>query len=374
MGGGMFRSKEIVEHLLGGAGVQIAGTNPWDIKIHNEKFYDRALSRKNLGLGEAYMEGWWDCERLDEFFYKILCADLGDKVRGSWKLVLPAVRAFLFNLQSLSRSSMVADVHYNLDNNLFMSFLDLYNQYSCAYFKETEDLKQAQIKKMDMIIAKLRLTPSDHVLDIGFGWGGLAHYIAEKVGCRVTGVNISDEQIKYARERVKGLPVNILKSDFREINGRFDKIVSVGMFEHVGYKNYRTFMKVVYNSLKDDGIFLLHTIGTNCSQIKTDAWINKYIFPNGVLPSVAQIARSVEGLLMIEDLHNLGPHYDKTLMAWNANFQESWPVLSKRYKNEFKRMWEYYLLSCAGAFRARYNQLWQIVFTKPGCPQPECRI
>ncbi|MCX5871886.1 MAG: cyclopropane fatty acyl phospholipid synthase [Deltaproteobacteria bacterium] len=370
----MSRSKEIVEHLLGGAGVQIAGTNPWDIQIHNEKFYDRALSRKSLGLGEAYMEGWWDCERLDEFFYKILCADLGDRVRGSWKLVLPVVRAFLFNLQSISRSSMVADLHYNLDNNLFMSFLDLYNQYSCAYFKETEDLKQAQIKKMDMIIAKLRLTPSDHVLDIGFGWGGLAHYMAEKVGCRVTGVNISDEQIKYARERVKGLPVNILKCDFRGINGRFDKIVSVGMFEHVGYKNYRKFMKVVYNSLKDDGIFLLHTIGTNCSQIKTDAWINKYIFPNGVLPSVAQIARSVEGLLMIEDLHNLGPHYDKTLMAWNANFQESWPVLSKRYKNEFKRMWEYYLLSCAGAFRARYNQLWQIVFTKPGCPQPECRI
>lgn len=370
----MSRSKEIVEQLLASAGVQVAGTNPWDIQIHNEKFYDRSLSQKTLGLGEAYMEGWWDCERLDEFFYRILCADLGGKARGSWKLVLSGVRAFLFNLQSVSRSSIVANVHYNLDIRLFMSFLDPYNQYSCAYFKDTDDLKQAQIKKMDMIVAKLNLTSTDHVLDIGFGWGGLAQYMAEKVGCRVTGVNISDEQIKYARERVKGLPVNFLKCDFRKINGKFDKIVSVGMFEHVGYKNYRTFMKVVYESLKDEGIFLLHTIGTNCSQIKTDAWINKYIFPNAVLPSPSQIARSVEGLLMIEDLHNLSPHYDKTLMAWNANFQESWPELSKRYKNEFKRMWEYYLLSCAGAFRARCNQLWQIVFTKPGCPQPQCRI
>jgi cyclopropane-fatty-acyl-phospholipid synthase len=370
----MSKSKEIVTELMANAGVQINGINPYDIQIHNENLYDRALSLKSLGLGEAYMDGWWDCERLDEFVSRILQAGIAEKTLGSWKLAIPFLRAFLFNLQSVSRARMIADRHYNLDNDLFLSFLDPYNQYSCAYFKETDDLTQAQINKMDLIIAKLKLTPADHVLDIGFGWGGLARYITEKTGCKVTGVNISEQQIKYAKQTLSGLPVKIINSDFREISGEFTKIVSVGMFEHVGYKNYRTFMSIVHRCLKDGGIFLLHTIGGNSSQIKTDSWINKYIFPNGMLPSIAQIAKSAEGLFVIEDLHNLGPHYDKTLMAWNSNFQDAWPELSKRYDNRFRRMWEYYLLSCAGAFRARYNQLWQLVLTKPGCSQPECRI
>lgn len=374
MGGRMSGSKEIVTELLTDAGIQVNGNNPCDIQVHNDKFYDRALSLKNLGMGEAYMDGWWECERLDQFVDRLLSAELPERVRGSWKLLLPVLKALVFNLQSLGRSRIIADRHYNLDNELFFSFLDPYNQYSCAYFSGTEDLKQAQLNKMDLIIAKLRLRPSDNVLDIGFGWGGLARYVAEKVGCHVTGVNIADEQIKYARECLNHLPINIVNCDFRDITGKFDKIVSVGMFEHVGYKNYRTFMQVVDKSLKNDGIFLLHTIGSNSSQINTDNWINKYIFPNGMLPSIAQIARSAEGMFMIEDLHNLGPHYDKTLMAWNSNFQNSWSELSKRYDKRFKRMWEYYLLSCAEAFRSRYNQLWQIVFTKPGCLQPECRI
>lgn len=370
----MSRSKEIVSELFSDAGIQINGNNPHDIQIHNEKLYDRVISLKNLGFGEAYMEGWWDCQRLDELVARLLSSRVVDKVRGSWKLAVPLLKATLFNLQSVGRSHIIADQHYNLDNNLFFSFLDPYNQYSCAYFNGTEDLAQAQLKKMDLIISKLRLTPSDQVLDIGFGWGGLAQYMAEKTGCHVTGVNIADEQIRYARKRVQNLPVDIVSCDFREIKGKFDKIVSVGMYEHVGHKNYKTFMRVVDKSLKKDGIFLLHTIGSNCTQLNSDLWINKYIFPNGMLPSLAQIARVSEGLFVIEDLHNLGPHYDKTLMAWNSNFQNSWDELSKRYDEKFKRMWEYYLLSCAGAFRARYNQLWQIVFTKTGCPQPECRV
>ena len=335
----MSRSKEIVTELLTDAGIQVNGNNPCDIKVHNDKFYDRALSLKNLGMGEAYMEGWWDCERLDQFVGRLLSAGLVEKVRGSWKLFLPVLKALVFNLQSLGRSRIIAERHYNLDNDLFFSFLDPYNQYSCAYFKKTEDLKQAQLNKMDLIIGKLQLGPSDHVLDIGFGWGGLAQYMAEKVGCHVTGANVANEQINYARESLKHLPIDIVNCDFREIKGKFDKIVSVGMFEHVGYKNYRTFMQVVDRSLKNDGVFLLHTIGSNSSQINTDNWINKYIFPNGMLPNIAQIAQSAEGMFMIEDLHNLGPHYDKTLMAWNSNFQNSWSELSKRYDNRFKRMW-----------------------------------
>jgi len=208
------------------------------------------------------------------------------------------------------------------------------------------------------------------VLDIGCGWGGLAKYMAERSGCSVTGVNISREQLGYAREFCKGLPVTFLDCDYRVVKGSFDKIVSVGMFEHVGCKNYRTFMQVVRRCLKPDGIFLLHTIGSNVSQTGCDPWINRYIFPNGMLPSIAQIARATEGLLAIEDWHNLGPHYDKTLMAWNANFQKAWPNLQSRYDERFRRMWTYYLLSCAGAFRARNIQVWQVVMTPVGTSQP----
>ena len=211
------------------------------------------------------------------------------------------------------------------------------------------------------------------MLDIGCGWGGFAKYAAENYSCHVTAVNISGEQLRYASEFCKGLPVHFENCDYRAVAGRFDKIVSVGMFEHVGQKNYRTFMDVVHRCLKDGGIFLLHTIGSNTSRTGCDPWITKYIFPNGMLPSIVQITKAVEGLFVIEDWHNLGPHYDKTLMAWNDNFQQVWPKLQEKYDTRFKRMWEYYLLSCAGAFRARSNQVWQIVMTKAGtgASQPE---
>jgi len=181
-------------------------------------------------------------------------------------------------------------------------------------------------------------------------------------------VNISREQLCFARNACKDLPVRFLDCDYRAICGTFDKIVSVGMFEHVGRKNYRTFMKIVHRCLNDTGIFLLHTIGSNRSQVNLDPWFNRYIFPNGMLPSTAQIAKAFEGLFVIEDWHNLGLHYDKTLMAWNDNFRKAWPRLQEKYDTRFKRMWEYYLLSCAGAFRARRIQVWQILMTK----KPEC--
>ena len=226
-----------------------------------------------------------------------------------------------------------------------------------------------------MICRKLNLNASDRVLDIGCGWGGLAKYAAERFGCRVTGVNISREQLRSAREFCQDLPVRFEDRDYRTIEGCFDKIVSVGMFEHVGRKNYRAFMRTVHRCLRDDGAFLLHTIGGNTSRTGCDPWVTRYIFPNGMLPSTAQIARAAERLFVIEDWHNLGPHYDRTLMAWNANFQEAWPRLQAQYDARFKRMWEYYLLSCAGAFRARNIQIWQIAMTKygAGTRQPVCR-
>jgi len=348
---------------------------PSDIRVNDSRWFGRVLREKSLGLGESYMDGWWDCAQLDEMFYRLLRCGLDSKVRGNLRYLLSFLPGLLFNLQSRMRSRMVAKRHYNLGNDLFLSFLDDYQQYSCGYFKQTDDLDQAQQDKLALIARKLQLSGSDHVLDIGCGWGGLARYVATHHGCRVTAINISKHQLRYARDRCKGLSVDFHECDYRSIGGRFDKIVSVGMFEHVGHKNYPTYMKVVHRSLKDEGIFLLHTIGSNISSKSCDPWVTKYIFPNGMLPGPAQISKAAEGLFVIEDWHNLGPHYDKTLMAWNRNFQRAWPSLRGHYDDRFKRMWEYYLLSSAGAFRARDLQVWQIVMTRQGSgrAQPACR-
>jgi cyclopropane-fatty-acyl-phospholipid synthase len=369
----MLNHRNVIEEILAPAGITVNGSNPWDIQVRDDRTFLEILKSKSMGLGEAYMAGWWDCQRLDEFVCRVLKAGGDAKIKAGYKFLINSLSAVIFHLQSKRRSNMVVEQHYDLDNDLFMSFLDPYNQYSCAYFEGTQDLNDAQIKKMDLICKKIDLLPSDHVLDIGCGWGGLAGYMAKHYGCEVTAVNISGEQIRHARDFCKDLPVNILSCDYRDIRGTFDKIVSVGMFEHVGRKNYQTFMKTAHRCLKDNGIFLLHTIGGNDSVIQTDPWINKYIFPNGMLPSIAQISKSIEGLFVIEDLHNLGPHYEKTLLAWHENFQKSWDRLKHKYSDNFKRMWEYYLLSCAGSFRARSIQLWQIVLTRPGAIQPQCR-
>jgi cyclopropane-fatty-acyl-phospholipid synthase len=371
----MSQHRQLLEDLLAVADVTVDGPRPWDIQVRDDRLFARVLRERNLGLGEAYMDGWWDCPRLDQFFYRVLSCGLEEKVRGGWWHLLRFLPGILFNLQSRGRSRMIAEHHYDLDNELFLSFLDPYNQYSCAYFKDGDDLDQAQRNKLELICRKIELTQTDHVMDIGCGWGGFAKYAAEHHGCKVTAVNISKEQLRYACDFCEGWPVQFLDCDYREISGVYDKIVSIGMFEHVGSKNYREFMKIVHASLADEGIFLLHTIGANESSSICDPWITKYIFPNGMLPSIAQISRAAEGLFVIEDWHNLGSNYDKTLMAWHQRFQKAWPELKKNYDERFRRMWEYYLLSCAGAFRARAIQVWQIVLTHfgTGRPQPCCR-
>jgi cyclopropane-fatty-acyl-phospholipid synthase len=370
----MNTQSKMIEQLLSETGVQVNGPNPWDIRVRNELFYSRLLKDGSVGLGESYMENWWDCSRIDGFIHRLLREKLEGKIKGNLRSLLSYLSARLFNLQSPARAGIIARRHYDLGNNLFFSFLDPYKQYSCAYFQGTDDLLEAQQKKLELICRKINLQPQDHVLDIGCGWGGFARYAAETHGCTVTAVNISEEQIKYAREFCKNLPVNILHEDYRQIRGSFDKIISVGMFEHVGWKNYRTFMVVANRCLKEEGIFLLHTIGGNISRVNCDPWINRYIFPNGMLPSIAQIAKAVESLFVIEDIHNLSSHYEKTLLAWHDRFQKAWPGLEAKFDPTFKRMWEYYLLSCAGAFRARHIQVWQIVMTKGGIEQPACRV
>ncbi len=359
------RFRHTVEKLLAEADVQVNGSRPWDIQVHEEKFYTRVLAEGSLGLGESYMDGWWDCERLDEFFCKILRAGLDQKVKPL-KMIFDSLVARIYNFQTPARSFKVGETHYDIGNDLYSRMLDRLMIYSCAYWKDATALDEAQEAKLNLIARKLNLKPEMKVLDIGCGWGGTAKFLAENYGVRVVGVTVSKNQASFAREFCRSLPVEVRLEDYRELNEKFDRVISVGMFEHVGYKNYRTFMKVVRRCLKDDGLFLLHTIGSNISVVKTDPWIEKYIFPNSMLPSAKQICEASEGVFVMEDWHNFSVHYDKTLMAWYRNFENAWDDLKERYGERFYRMWKYYLLSCAGAFRARVNQLWQIVFSPRG--------
>ncbi len=360
------RAQDAVTALAALAGVQINGPGPADIHVHDPRFYGRVLREGSLGLGEAYMDGWWDCERLDEFFYAVLRAGLEEQLKQNIGLVLQVLAARLFNMQSRSRAFQIGEKHYDTGNDLFSRMLDMRMNYSCGYWREADTLDSAQEDKLDLICRKLRLVPGMSVLDIGCGWGGFAGYAAERYGAHVTGITVSQEQVELAQARYRDLPVEIRFQDYRDLHERYDRIVSVGMIEHVGCKNYRTYMEVAARCLSDDGLFLLHTIGGNRSVNSTEPWTNKYIFPNGMLPSIKQLGESIEGLFVMEDWHNFSADYDRTLMAWHSNFIRNWPELEGRYDERFYRMWTYYLLSCAGSFRARHNQLWQIVLAKKG--------
>lgn len=334
--------------------------------MRDERLFDAVLSRGTLGLGEAYMDGWWDAPAVDQFFYKVVSAGLEKDVQRNWNTLFLLLRARFANRQSRKRATRVAREHYDLSAELYMSFLDPYNQYTCGYFNNTDSLNVAQEQKLDLICKKLQLKSGDRVLDIGCGWGGFAKYAAEHYDVSVTGITLSKEQLAYAKEFTKGLNVELHLQDYRDLNGTFDKVLVCGMIEHVGYKNYREMMQIVNGSLADDGLFLLHTIGYKYSVHATDPFIDKYIFPGGMPPSVTQIGKAIEKLFVMEDLHNFGSDYDKTLMEWFKNFDSAWPKLKANYDERFYRMWKYYLLSCAGAFRARDIQLWQIVLSKKG--------
>ena len=362
-------NKEVIRSLLSEAQVTINGSSDSDIQVMNPEFYNRVLREGVLGLGESYMDGWWEVEKLDEFLYHLINASLPDKVK-TWVIVPLILKAKIFNTGKESKAFEVGEKHYDIGNSLFQKMLDKRMVYSCGYWKQAKNLDEAQEAKLDLICRKLSLKPGMKVLDVGCGWGSFCKYAAEKYDVKVVGITISKEQAELAKLSCKGLNVEIKLQDYRSLNegDLFDRVVSVGMFEHVGYKNYRTFMDIIHGLLKDDGLFLLHTIGGNKSLYTTDPWTNKYIFPNSMLPSIAQIGASIEKRFVMEDWHNFGQDYDKTLMAWFANFDNSWEELKSDYDDRFYRMWKYYLLSCAGSFRARRNQLWQIVLSKNGIP------
>jgi cyclopropane-fatty-acyl-phospholipid synthase len=353
-----------LEALLAHADVKLNGDRPWDPQINDERFFDIAFAG-SLAIGEAYMDGLWDCEQLEELVCRFRHASLDQRLQigaDGWR----ALKARLRNRQSPSRAYHMGRRVYDGAIDLFEATLDPRMVYSCAYWKSATTLAEAQEAKLDLACRKLGLSPGMRVLDVGCGWGSFVRYAAEKYGVEVVGVTVSKEQMAYGQERCKGLPVEIRFQDYRDVTGTFDRVFSAGMFEHVGPRNHRRYFETVHRVLKDDGLFLLHTVGGNRSLPSVDAWIDKYIFPDSVMPSAAQISRAVEKLFVMEDWHNFGPDYDKTLVAWFQNFDRNWPELRGRYDDRFYRMWKFYLLACAGTFRARINHLWHVVFSKHG--------
>ena len=364
------QAQQTVEELLALADVKVNGSRPWDITVHNQSLYRRLLASGTMGLGEAYMDGWWDAKQPDQLIQRLLSADLRNQVKLSPSLVKQAVLSTMLNRQTTKRAKHNASFHYNIGNDLYERMLDKRMIYSCAYWKDAKNLDDAQEAKLDLICKKLYLKKGMTLLDIGCGWGGFAEYAARKYGVKVTGISPAAEQVKLAKQRTKGLPVKILQQDYRDVKGHFDRIVSIGMLEHVGPKNYKTFFDKCHSLLNEGGMMLHHTIGSNRSLHSNEPWIDKYIFRGAVLPSIAQISSAVENKLIIEDVHNFGPYYDKTLLAWQANFAKHYPEIADNYDERFYRMWNYYLYSCAGAFRARHIQLWQFVMRKIEPTQP----
>ncbi|WP_223671298.1 cyclopropane fatty acyl phospholipid synthase [Kangiella shandongensis] len=358
----------ILSELAQKAGVNFNGSQPCDIQVLNDTAYHRILTQGSLGLGESYMDGMWECQQLDELFHRLQRAEVENQLGGvaRLRLAIEVIRQNLFNRQNEKRAYEVGERHYDIGNDIFEAMLDPTMNYSCAYWANANDLEQAQLDKLDLICRKLELKPGESVLDIGCGWGGFARFAAENYSVKVHGITISKEQKKLAEQRCRDLPVTIELQDYRKVNGQFDKIVSIGMFEHVGPKNYATYFDTVLRLLKDSGLFLLHTIGKYKSTPHVDPWINKYIFPNGKIPSAVQISKALDGRLNIEDWHNFGPDYEKTLLAWWQRFNNAWDTLSKNYDQRFYRMWKYYLHCSAGFFRSKQGQLWQLVLSKRG--------
>ena len=361
----MPKAEEFIKQLLEMSDIRVGGSRPQDIKVHDNRFYSRVMRDHMLGVGESYMEGWWNANQLDVMFGNVIKADLASKMMMRPGLLLSGVvDATLRNRQTLKRSKHNAEHHYNIGNDLYKLMLDKRMIYSCGYWKDTTSLDVAQEQKLDLICRKLGLKKGMTVLDIGCGWGGFLEYAASKYGIKGVGVTPAAEQVKIASQRVKNLDVKILQRDYREVTGKFDRIVSIGSFEHIGYKNFQTFFEVCNEHLKDDGMMLHHTIGGNSDAKKADPWIDKYIFPGGCIPGLRQISKAIEKKFVIEDLQNIGPDYDKTLMAWHKNFVKHYPKLQEKYDKKFYRMWEMYLLLCAAGFRQRDLQLWQIVMRK----------
>ncbi len=362
----MDKAEKTVRNILDLAEIGMDGEQPWDLQVHSKDFYRRLLGQGSIALGETYMDGLWDCEQIDVFIYKVTRAGLETRI-SVLSLLWPVLWSKMVNLQSKSRSTNIGKHHYDIGNELFKLMLDESMTYTCGYWSKANNLADAQQAKLDLVCRKMGLKAGMRVLDIGCGWGSFARHAAQNYGVSVVGVTVSQEQINLGREMCSGLDVDLRYEDYRDVEGRFDRVVSLGMFEHVGPKNFRTYMQTVERCLQDDGLFLLHTIGTNASNLQADPFTIKYIFPGGYLPLQKQVDAASQGVFIMEDWHNLGGDYDPTLMAWIDNIKAARAQLEELgYDKRFYRMWTYWLLSAAGSDRARRNQLWQMVYSKKG--------
>ncbi len=353
--------------LLSQAGIEINGDRPCDLRVHDERLYARVFSHGSLGLGEAYMDGWWEADDLPGLFTRLLSSRLDRELR-TLDTLLAHLKARFLNRQRGEHAFEVAETHYNLGNDLFRAMLGKRLVYSCGYWAQADNLDDAQEAKLDLVCRKLGLRPGQRVLDIGCGWGEALKFAAERYGVEGVGITVSTEQAAYASTLCRGLPIEIRVQDYRELDEPFDAIYSIGMFEHVGGRNYRSYFETVKRCLRDDGLSVLHSIGSNGAPAQPDPWIEKYIFPNSMIPAASQVTAALEGLFVVEDWHNFGADYDRTLMAWRDHFDHAWPELAARYDERFRRMWHFYLGVSAAVFRSRRDQLWQLVLSPRGVP------
>jgi len=367
------RAGELCRELLAKAGITVGGNAPWDIQVHDERVWARILRDGTLGVGESYVDRWWDVPALDQFVDRVLRAQLGDLLRETWMLVPQVLRARVLNLQTIRRSFGNGQHHYDIGNELYEAMLDRRMLYTCAVWDGARTLDEAQERKLELVCTKLGLRAGQRVLDLGCGWGGFAAYASEKYGVQVVGYTVSEAQVAWANKQYPHLPIDIRLDDYRRASGKYDAVVSIGLMEHVGPKNYRGYMELVDRCLAPGGVALIHTIAGNRARPHIDPWFDRYVFPNAVLPTLAQLVTAMDGLFVPEDVHNIGPDYDPTLMAWWSNFDAAWPRLRERYDERFYRIWKYYLLGSAGGFRSRSQQLFQIVMTRRGDAAPAGR-
>tara|TARA_B100001029_G_scaffold24155_1_gene16795 strand:- start:1284 stop:2474 length:1191 start_codon:yes stop_codon:yes gene_type:complete len=357
--------------------------NPIKMKIHDKKLHLKLLLYPDLYFGEAYTDGKISFENgnISEFLELALqnigrektnrISEFINSIRGSYR--------YLTNFNFIKKSKMNVAHHYDISDELYFLFLDSMKQYSCAYFKNPSDsLEEAQKNKINHIIKKLNIKENSKVLDIGSGWGHLSMEIAKQAKCQVTGVTLSENQYKYSNAKAKelnlGNQVHFKLMDYREVKEKYDRIVSVGMFEHVGRKFYKTFFKKVFEIMKDDGITLLHTIGSVNSPRNPQPWITKYIFPGGYTPSLSEIAGPIEKSgLILSDLEVLRMHYAHTLRNWNERFVKNKDKVLKMFDERFYRMFNFYLKSCEMSFLHGDQVVYQLQLTKKLNTAPSTR-
>ena len=348
--------------------------DPIEMKLKDKSLHYKLYLYPDLYFGEAYTKGtlYFTRGTLTEFL-NIALENVGRTRINKFNEIINSLRGsyrFLTNFNFIKKSKVNVSHHYDVSDDLYFLFLDPLRQYSCGYFKnETDTLEQAQINKINHIVKKLDIKSNQKVLDIGCGWGYLAIEIAKQHNCQVTGITLSENQYKFASNKVKELnltnQVEIRLSDYRELKEKYDRIVSVGMFEHVGRKFYNLFFEKISSLLKNNGVALLHTIGTVDAPRDPQPWITKYIFPGGYTPSLSQIAGPIEKSgLIISDLEILKIHYAHTLRHWKEKFVQNKDKVLKMFDEEFFRMYEFYLTSCESAFKYGDQVVYQIQLSK----------